>query len=250
MNKNIIFAGGGGLVVGSVITLLLTRRFYLKVIKDLCDVNDSLSEELKEAHEINHSVIFASESAAKDSQNVANTTTDYDDVLTKIEKITARPKPSLAELAAQTQYEMDVEDMFYDPDEYVNEAEEEDDGDEDKGPFNLFEKYADFTPESTSPGEKYLITEEEYGSLENYQFIELIQYDDGLIADKHDNLLDNVDDTLGVENVEQCEDMDIYWIRDDSRKIDYEIMRIEDRYADRMRISPFRMSHDIYTKDL
>lgn len=250
MNKNIIFAGVGGLVVGSAVTLLITRRFYLKVIKDLCDVNDSLSEELKEAHEINHSVISASESAVKSSQNVAKPTTDYDDVLAKIEKVTARPKPSLAELAAQAQYEMEVEDMFYDPDEYVNEAEEEDDGDEDKGSFNLFEKYANFVPESTSSGEKYLITEEEYGSLENYQFIELIQYDDGLIADKHDNLLDDVDDTLGVENVEQCENMDIYWIRDDSRKIDYEIMRVEDRYAERMRVSPFRMSRDIYTKDL
>lgn len=248
MNKKIIFAAAGGLLVGSGVTLFLTRRYYLKVIKYLCDTNDQISEELRSAEELNASLVNTAQSMDKKS---VPDKTPYNEVLTKVEKLATFPKPSLEELARQAEYELAVEDSFYNLDDGDDEYDpDEDDFEEGGGLVNLLEKYADFEPERTTSPDKYVITEEEYGELEGYETIELYQYADGLIADHRDNLLDDIEDTLGVDNVEECDGRDIYWIRDDSRRIDYEIMLLDERYIERMHSSPFRMSRDIYTKDL
>lgn len=247
MNRKIIFAATGGVLIGSGITLLLTRRYYLKVIKYLCDTNDSISEELRSAEELNASLVSAAQNTGR---KPAVEDTPYDEVLKKVEKTASFLKPSLEELARQAQYELEVEDTFYISDEDDEYDPDEDNFEEDGGLVNILEKYADFEPERTTSNDKYLITEDEYGELENYETIELVQYADGLIADKRDNLLDDIEDTLGIDNVEDCGDRDIYWIRDDNRRIDYEIMRLDERYIERMHTSPFRMSQDIYAKNL
>lgn len=247
MNRKIIFAATGGVLIGSGVTLLLTRRYYLKVIKYLCDTNDSISEELRSAEELNASLVSAAQNTGR---KPAVEDTPYDEVLKKVEKTASFLKPSLEELARQAQYELEVEDTFYISDEDDEYDPDEDNFEEDGGLVNILEKYADFEPERTTSNDKYLITEDEYGELENYETIELVQYADGLIADKRDNLLDDIEDTLGVDNVEDCGDRDIYWIRDDNRRIDYEIMRLDERYIERMHTSPFRMSQDIYAKNL
>lgn len=81
----------------------------------------------------------------------------------------------------------------------------------------------------------YVISPEEFGELDNYETISLTYYDgDGFLADDMDELVDDVDSTVGWDSLEsfgEYED-DAVHVRNDKRKCDYEILRDLRKYSD------------------
>lgn len=80
----------------------------------------------------------------------------------------------------------------------------------------------------------YLITVDEYAELDDYEVNSLYYYEDNVLTDELGNVIDDVDDTVGADNLKKFDDMsvDSIYIRNDARMSDYEILRDMGRYYD------------------
>jgi hypothetical protein len=103
-------------------------------------------------------------------------------------------------------------------------------------------EYVDYTKisqdkkkEAESVSDKpYVIPPEEFGSREDYMEISLTYYADGMLADEDDDLVEDVEGTVGFESLThfgEFEDDSVY-VRNESRKADYEILKDERKYTD------------------
>ena len=73
----------------------------------------------------------------------------------------------------------------------------------------------------------YVISPEEYGDIDEYECISLQYYADGIVADDFDIVVDDIDATIGLESLNhfgEYED-DCVFVRNDSKRCDYEILR-------------------------
>lgn len=82
----------------------------------------------------------------------------------------------------------------------------------------------------------YIITQEDFKEgVDGYNTVTLYCYADGVIADEDDEIIDHVDETIGNESVNyfenECFD-DCIYVRNDTLKCDYEILRSEKEYSD------------------
>ena len=80
----------------------------------------------------------------------------------------------------------------------------------------------------------YVIAPEEFGMNSDYETVSLTYYADGVLADEMDNLIENVDDTVGKESLNhfgQYED-DSVFVRNDKLECDFEILLDSRRYSD------------------
>lgn len=87
---------------------------------------------------------------------------------------------------------------------------------------------------AVDPNDKiYTISPEEFGELEDYDKISLTLYADGILADDMDNVIDDLEDTVGDFNSHfgEYED-DAVFVRNEIRKCDYEILANSRKYAD------------------
>lgn len=99
--------------------------------------------------------------------------------------------------------------------------------------------YSGYTTVSTKEVEKdmtgpYVITPEEFGELKEYETIELTYYADFVLADNRNNPIEDVDDVIGLDSLDhfgEYED-DSVFVRDDERKIDYQILLDPRKYSD------------------
>lgn len=99
--------------------------------------------------------------------------------------------------------------------------------------------YSGYTTVSTKEVEKdmtgpYVITPEEFGELKEYETIELTYYADFILADNRNNPIEDVDDVIGLDSLDhfgEYED-DSVFVRDDERKIDYQILLDPRKYSD------------------
>ena len=91
----------------------------------------------------------------------------------------------------------------------------------------------DLTDVKTIAGEiPYVISPDEYGDLPDYSRFELTYYADGVLADSDDEIVDDVDDVVGVESLltfGTYEDDSVH-VRNDRLKADYEILRDNRNY--------------------
>lgn len=73
----------------------------------------------------------------------------------------------------------------------------------------------------------YIIEPEEFGQLDDYECIGLTWYADGVLADDGDDIVDDINDLVGNESIETLNEFgaDSICVRNDSRKVDYEIVR-------------------------
>ncbi len=75
--------------------------------------------------------------------------------------------------------------------------------------------------------EPYVIIPEEFGSIEEYEQISLIYYADGILTDDMDDIVEDIDGTVGEDfasHFGEYED-DSVFVRNDRLKCDYEILR-------------------------
>lgn len=70
----------------------------------------------------------------------------------------------------------------------------------------------------------YVISQNEYGEFGDYMEISLTYYEDGIVADDNDDIIEDVAAVLGTDFQNEFED-DVVLIRNDARKCDYEVVR-------------------------
>lgn len=86
----------------------------------------------------------------------------------------------------------------------------------------------------------YIISPEEYGDFDDYTKLSLTYYSDGTLADDEDEIIDNIDETVGSDFAEHFGDYedDSVFIRNDRLKCDYEILRDNRSYTDVTGVDP------------
>lgn len=94
--------------------------------------------------------------------------------------------------------------------------------------------------EVTEEVKPYVVTPEEFGEIEEYTIVNLTCYSDGILADDKDYLVDDVDNTVGVDSLNhfgEYED-DAVHVRNDRMKCYYEILRDNRKYKDVISANP------------
>lgn len=81
----------------------------------------------------------------------------------------------------------------------------------------------------------YMITVDEYAELDDYNTESLYYFEDGVLTDESENIIDDVEDIVGEEALTKFdeEEVDSVYVRNDARKTDYEILRDMGNYYDK-----------------
>lgn len=80
----------------------------------------------------------------------------------------------------------------------------------------------------------YTISPEEFGELDGYQRVSLTYYADQILADDNDELVDDIDGTVGIDSLAhfgEYED-DSVFVRNDALQCDYEILLDYRKFSD------------------
>lgn len=112
---------------------------------------------------------------------------------------------------------------------------------------NGYTRYSDLSADDEGVSDKqtkpYVIPPEQFGDDENYDQISLTYYADGVLADENDEVIDDVEETVGIESLNhfgEYED-DSVFVRNDTRKCDYEILLDQRTYSEVAEEMPQRM---------
>ncbi len=102
----------------------------------------------------------------------------------------------------------------------------------------------EFEEKEEKPAEgPYIISPEEFDEKaeDGYEAITLTYYSDGVLADENDEPIDDIANTIGeysLNHFGEYEDDSVY-VRDDWRKVDYEILRDERPYSQILEENPY-----------
>ena len=80
----------------------------------------------------------------------------------------------------------------------------------------------------------YVISPEEFDDNEDYETVSLTYYSDGILTDERDNVIEDVEETIGEDSLThfgEYED-DSVFVRDDRKKIDYEILADDRKFSE------------------
>lgn len=82
--------------------------------------------------------------------------------------------------------------------------------------------------------EPYVISPDEFDELDSYHTVSLTYYEDGVLTDDDNEIVEDIAGTVGKNFARHFGDYeeDAVHIRNDSRKCDYEILRDSRRYSD------------------
>lgn len=86
----------------------------------------------------------------------------------------------------------------------------------------------------------YVISPDEFGEFEDYTRISLTYYADQILADSDDEMVDDIDATVGIDSLThfgEYED-DSVFVRNDALKCDYEILLDTRKYSDVIALKP------------
>lgn len=92
----------------------------------------------------------------------------------------------------------------------------------------------------------YIISPEEFGEFEEYEKISLTYYSNHVLADENDDVIEDVEETVGVESLThfgEYED-DSVFVRNDVRRCDYEILLDQRSYFEIVSKRPHRMEEE------
>ena len=88
-----------------------------------------------------------------------------------------------------------------------------------------------------------MIPPEQFGDDEEYEQISLTYYADGVLADENDEVIEDVEDAVGIDPLNhfgEYED-DSVFVRNDARKCDYEILLDQRTYSEVVEDMPHQM---------
>jgi hypothetical protein len=106
-----------------------------------------------------------------------------------------------------------------------------------------YTRYSDISKKDSRKKEHsegpYIIAEEEFDEIDGYESNTFTYYSDGVLADDNDDVVEDVEDTVGHNSLIHLgqEDgplhfIDSVYVRNDERKCDYEILYDVRRYSD------------------
>ena len=112
---------------------------------------------------------------------------------------------------------------------------------------NGYTRYSDLSADDEGVSDKqtkpYVIPPEQFGVDENYDQISLTYYADGVLADENDEVIEDVEDAVGIDSLNrfgEYED-DSVFVRNDARKCDYEILLDQRTYSEVVEDMPHQM---------
>ena len=112
---------------------------------------------------------------------------------------------------------------------------------------NGYTRYSDLSADDEGVSDKqtkpYVIPPEQFGDDENYDQISLTYYADGVLADENDEVIEDVEDGVGIDSLNrfgEYED-DSVFVRNDARKCDYEILLDQRTYSEVVEDMPHQM---------
>ena len=108
--------------------------------------------------------------------------------------------------------------------------------------------YAGYEEVMEEMGKPYVISPEEFGEMEDegYETISLIYYADKVLTDDDNELVEDVENTVGTESLThfgEYED-DSVFVRNDRLKADYEILLDTRNYSDVVNKNPHPMEEE------
>lgn len=127
----------------------------------------------------------------------------------------AREKPDISEYASK------LSEEGYTSYSDAGKTKEEDETEVDSGP--------------------YVIAPEEFGENPEYEKISLTYFADKIVADDDYEMVDNVDEVIGLESLKHFGDYedDSVFVRNDKRKCDYEILMDYRKYMEILQTKPY-----------
>ena len=80
----------------------------------------------------------------------------------------------------------------------------------------------------------YVITPDDFGDMDGYECYTLTYYADKVLTDDGDELIEDVDNTVGLESLNHFGDYedDCVYVRNDAKRCDYEILLDEREYSE------------------
>ncbi len=112
---------------------------------------------------------------------------------------------------------------------------------------NGYTRYSDLSADDEGVSDKqtkpYVIPPEQFGDDEEYEQISLTYYADGVLADENDEVIEDVEDAVGIDSLNhfgEYED-DSVFVRNDARKCDYEILLDQRTYSEVAEDMPHQM---------
>lgn len=110
-----------------------------------------------------------------------------------------------------------------------------------------YTRYSDFGSDGeekpVSEAGPYVIPPEQFGDNEEHEQISLTYYADGVLADENDEVIEDVEDAVGIDSLNhfgEYED-DSVFVRNDARKCDYEILLDQRTYSEVVEDMPHQM---------
>ena len=110
-----------------------------------------------------------------------------------------------------------------------------------------YTRYSDFGSDEeekpVSEAGPYVIPPEQFGDNEEHEQISLTYYADGVLADENDEVIEDVEDAVGIDSLNhfgEYED-DSVFVRNDARKCDYEILLDQRTYSEVVEDMPHQM---------
>ena len=112
---------------------------------------------------------------------------------------------------------------------------------------NGYYKYSDSEKEElrhVTEKKPYVIPPEEFGEIEEYSRCSLTYYADKVLADELDELVENIEDTIGFESLTHFGEYeeDSVFVRNDRLGCDYEILLDTRTYIDVLKAKPYKES--------
>ena len=190
-----------GAAVGSVVTWQYIKKKYERIAQE--EIN-SVKETFSKL-----------EVKSKDNESEEN-----NNVRTIVER--AKDKPSVVEYAAWLRRRG-----------YTNYS----DTDSLSEDSNVSEEEVDENMINDKP---YVISPDEFGEFDDYEKISLTYYADQVLADEDDELVEDIEETVGFESLNafgEYED-DSVFVRNDRLKCDYEILLDQRKYSDVIKRRP------------
>lgn len=192
-----------GAAVGSVVTWKLVQTKY----KKLAD------EEIQSVKE----VYSKQSTTSEESEGVEEIKSNEHPIETP--KIKIADKPDIMEYAAKLKKEGYMD--------YSNQAK----------PEKKEEKFTRDMDDLAYDEEPFVIAPEHFDEYDDFETVSLTYWADGFLTDEDDNLIEDIDGTVGLdydEHFGEFED-DSVFIRNERLKTDFEILAVEGNYKDTIR---------------
>ncbi len=190
-----------GAAVGSVVTKMAVYKKYEQIAQE----------------EINSVKETFSKLKVKNKDNESEENNNVRTIVEIVER--AKDKPSIMEYAAK------LHKQGYTNYSNTDSLSEDSNVSEEKVVYN---------------GKPYVISPDEFGEFDDYETISLTYYADQVLADEDDELVEDIEETVGFESLNafgEYED-DSVFVRNDRLKCDYEILLDQRKYSDVIKRRP------------